>query len=88
MAEVRFEPDEKGLDELLKSAAVVEKLATVITDLCDKANDTLEPDREDPGYMCAVDEGGKRPRGHVWAQGEYAKRSNAVHETLIKVLFG
>lgn len=90
MSEVRFEPKEKGIEELLKSPAVAEKLQGIITDMCDKANDTLQPDREDPEYMCAVDTADHRaPQvGHVWAQGEYAKNSNALHNTLVRLLFG
>ena len=90
MSEVRFELREKGVEELVKSREMEAKLQEIVDGLCEKANDTLEPDREDPGYMCAVDKSREdgEPRGHVWAQGLYSKRSNALHQTLVKLLYG
>lgn len=88
MSEVRFEPNEKGIHELLTSKEVAAVLGPIVDDLCEKANETLTPDREVPGYMCAVERGkGGRPVGHVWAQGQYAKNSNAAYNTLLRLLY-
>jgi hypothetical protein len=87
MGEVRIELDAKQLKKLWHMATPV--LGGLVDDLCGKANDTLTPDREEPGYMCAVDRGGKddRPVGRVWAQGQYAKNSNAAYNTLLRLLY-
>ena len=84
-----FKMNEQALDEILSSKDVALMLGPIVDDLCDKANDTLTPGREEPGYMCAV-ESGRRHRfvGHVWAQGQYAKNSNAAYNTLLRLLFG
>jgi hypothetical protein len=86
MGEVKFELNDKELKKLWQMATPV--LGGLVDDLCEKANDTLTPDREEPGYMCAVERGGKdRPVGHVWAQGQYAKNSNAAYNTLLRLLY-
>lgn len=86
MGEVKFEPNDEAFEALL--AMTKETLGNIVDDLCDKANDTLTPGREVPGYMCAVERGAKgRPVGHVWAQGQYAKNSNAAYNTLLRLLY-
>jgi hypothetical protein len=83
----KFELSDEGLKKLWELVTPV--LGPIVDDLCDKANETLTPDREIPGYMCAVERGHKgRPVGHVWAQGQYAKNSNAAYNTLVRLLYG
>ena len=88
MGEVRFEPNPDGLKKLMQSPEVAHVLGGIVDDLCDKANDTRTPGRETPGYMCAVETGRKGHWvGHVWAQGQYAKNSNALYNTLLRLLY-
>lgn len=88
MGEVRFEENKKAIKELLGSEEVAKVIGPIVDDLCDKANETLTPGREVPGYVCAVESGrGGRKVGHVWAQGQYAKNSNAAYNTLLRLLY-
>ena len=85
MADAEFVENPDAINEILHSDGVRALLEEHVNAICDRANATLTGD-EALGYEAAVDEGSRRLRGHVWAAGQHAKRSNAVHNTLVRVL--
>lgn len=78
----------KGAKFQLRNAPdVVDFLEAVGTMLRNEANDTLP---EGQGYEMSSSPGINYPFGHhmvnVYTQSDHAKRSNAVHNTLIRIL--
>lgn len=85
MSDIKFVPNKDGLADLLKQSEPVIRAHT--ERVVEAANNSLKPDREYIGYLSEVSTQG-RPRGRIWTAGRYARRSNAVHNTLVKLLSG
>lgn len=86
----------KGLAELRVSGVARSIIEAQTQRICEEANETLPEERkgEGPpgfGYNYAVHEGTTRKGspwlvGRVWTSTNHAKRSNAIHNTLVRLL--
>lgn len=81
---IRFEWNKDALGEILRSKEVADWVEDTAQDLVEDANDTLKGD--DNGYEWSSKTTKKRHRAHVWADSVYARRSNAKHNTLMKMM--
>lgn len=73
--------------ELRRSPEVIAELERRSRRVLNAANDTL---REGQGYRMSSFQGKRKPQGrwfvNIYTSSTHAKRSNAVHNTLLKVL--
>ena len=84
---VRFTWKRGALYELRSEPGVVDYLEAMGASVVDDANDTLP---EGEGYRMSSRQGRKRPQGRwavrVYTASTHAKRSNAVHNTLTRLV--
>lgn len=84
---VRVKFNRNGMYQLRSAPDVRRFLEAIGTDLRDTANETLD---ERVGYELSSRQGRKNPQGRwavrVYTSSNHAKRSNAIHNTLLRVL--
>lgn len=85
--DVRIKFNEESFYKLRSSTKVVSALQNLGEDIVNDANATLD---ENQGYRMSSRQGQRKPYGR-WAvrivtASDHAKRSNAVHNTLIRLL--
>lgn len=73
-----------AFDVIRTSDEVEEALLAIAEAMAEKANNMHEAD----GYTAKSSKGRKRARGHVFITDVHTARSNAKHNTLIRVLGG
>lgn len=87
MPDVRFKWNERSFYELRRSTKVVSALQNMGSRIMNAANETL-PEKD--GYRMSSQQGRRNPQGRwavrVYTQSTHAKRSNARHNTLLRVL--
>lgn len=87
MTEIRLKFKKGAKFQLRNDPGVVEFLEAMGTMLRDNANATLP---ENEGYRMSSSRGINYPFGHwmvnVYTSSDHAKRSNAVHDTLLRLL--
>jgi hypothetical protein len=84
---VRVKFNDKSFYELRRSTKVVSALQNMGSRIVNGANKTLP---EGDGYRMSSQQGQKRPQGRwavrVYTRSNHAKRSNAKHHTLLRLL--
>lgn len=86
MAKVRFKTNLSAHYEVRRMPALVAFLEQEGTDIMESANDTLDEE----GYRMSSGQGRKKPQGRwavrVYTVTNHAKRSNAINNTLVRLL--
>ena len=87
MSDIKFKWSNKSFYDLRRDPAVVKELERRGRDIMDAANATLPEGR---GYRMSSFQGQRKPQGRwfvqVYTASNHAKRSNAIHNTLLKVM--
>lgn len=87
MTEVRLKFNRNAMYQLRSAPDVRRFLEAMGSEIRDSANETLD---EGVGYQLSSSQGRKRPQGRwavrVYTSSNHAKRSNAIHNTLLRVL--
>lgn len=87
MADVRIKWNRNAMYQIRSAPKVVDFLESMGTLLQEEANETLD---ENVGYRMSSRQGRKNPQGRwavrVYTSSDHAKRSNAVHNTLLRIL--
>ena len=87
MGKVRIKFKQGAQYDLRRDPAVIDFLERIGTDIVDSANETLP---EGVGYRMSSSQGAKRPYGRwavrVFTSSNHAKNSNAMHNTLLRLL--
>jgi hypothetical protein len=84
---MKFKPNHRGFYDVRRMPKLIDMLEDYAEEKADKANAELGED----GFGTGSRQGARRPQGRwrasVFTRSEYAKRHNAKHNTLLKVLF-
>lgn len=87
MTNVRVKFNRGAFYDLRRAPKVIDFLEAAGQSMVDDANDTLD---ERVGYRMSSSQGRKRPQGRwavrVFTSSDHAKRSNAQHNTLLRLL--
>lgn len=87
MADIRIKWKRDAMYELRRAPKVVDFLEEMGTQLCEEANQTLP---ENVGYRMSSGQGRRNPQGRwavrVYTSSNHAKRSDAIHNTLVRIL--
>ena len=87
MSNVRLKWNRKAMYELRSAPQLVDYLEAMGALVRDEANQTLP---EGVGYRMSSGQGRRNPQGRwavrVFTSSDHAKRSNAVHNTLLRLL--
>lgn len=85
---MKFTPNRRGFEELLRSEEVKKDLRRRSERVADAALSgyTAAPGERNPGYVANVQQGKSRARGSVVTATPHAARSSAVNNTLLRAL--
>ncbi len=79
--------DDKALTDLVKaSPELAAEMRRQGRAVANRANATLERRQPYPDYDVTVEQGENGPLARVWTRSNHAKNSNAIHQTLAKIL--
>lgn len=84
---MKFTPNNRGFYDVRRMPKLIDMLEGFAEEKAAKANAELGED----GYGTGSQQGARRPQGRwrtsVFTRSEHAKRHNAKHNTLLKVLY-
>ena len=89
MADIKLTFNNQSFYDLRRDPGVIAALEEMGTKILDAANETLP---EGVGYRMSSAQGAKKPQGrwavHVFTSSDHAKRSDRVHNTLMRLMLG